>query len=238
MNRKSTFKILVIDDEADMLKAIRLTINVQEPDWDVIEADSVEKGLAQIDSENPDLVLLDLRMPRVSGFDVLKKLRLYSNIPVIVLTVESDELIEVKALEIGADDFITKPFGNLELIAHIRSVLRRAEGFDIIKNETLKTGNLEINFNNHSVNKDNRLINLTSTEFAFLELLSRNKGQVIPFEVILGKIWGQYALENRDYLKVYIRKLRVKLEDDPSNPQFLKTVNGLGYKFTDTTENC
>ncbi len=237
MNRKSTVKILVIDDEADMLKAIRLTINVQEPEWEVIEAESGGKGLSLIDSEKPDMVLLDLRMPRMSGFDVLKKLRLYSNIPVIVLTVESDELIEVKALEIGADDFITKPFGNLELIAHIRSVLRRAEGFDIIKNEIIKTGNLEINFNNHTINKDNRLISLTSTEFAFLELLARNKGQVIPFEVILGKIWGQYALENRDYLKVYIRKLRVKLEDDPSNPQFLKTVNGLGYTFTDTTED-
>ena len=236
MNHNSTLKILVIDDEADMLKAIRLTINVQEPEWEVIEADSGEKGLALIDREKPDLVLLDLRMPRMSGFDVLEKLRLYSNVPVIVLTVESDELIEVKALEIGADDFITKPFGNLELIAHIRSVIRRAEGFEVITNETLKTGNLEINFNNHTVNKDNRLISLTSTEFAFLELLARNKGQVIPFEVILGKIWGQYALDNRDYLKVYIRKLRVKLEDDPSNPQFLQTVNGLGYKFLDNSE--
>ena len=230
---QSIVKILVIDDEVDMTRAIRLTINVQEPDWEVFEANSGESGLALLDEVKPDLVLLDLRMPKMSGFDVLKQLRLYNNLPVIVLTVESDELIEVKALECGADDFITKPFGNLELIAHIRSILRRARGFSIIKQENLEIGKLKINFNSHSVTKGNELVTLTSTEFAFLELLVRNKGQVIPFEVLLGKIWGQYAVENRDYLKVYIRKLRVKLEEDPSHPEYLLTVNGLGYKFED-----
>ena len=226
-------KILVIDDETDMTSAIRLTLNVQEPDWEVTTANSGEEGLSLLDAIKPDLVLLDLRMPKMSGFEVLKKLRLYSNVPVIILTVENDELIEVKALEEGADDFITKPFGNLELIAHIRSILRRAAGFNLMKQEVLKIGKLTVDFNNHTVERDRNLVALTSTEFAFLELLARNKGQVIPFEVLLGKIWGQYALDNKEYLKVYIRKLRVKLEEDPSNPKYLITVTGLGYKLED-----
>lgn len=231
MKKFSRVKILVIDDEPDMTLAIRITINVQEPDWEVIESHSGDKGLALIDSEHPDIVLLDLRMPGMTGFEVLQNLRRFSTVPVIILTVENDELNEVKALEAGADDFITKPFGHLELLAHIRSVLRRANGYTLQQRKSLRIGDLTINFTNHTVSKKEEIIPLTSTEFALLELLAENAGQVIPFEVLLGKIWGHNALDNKDYLKVYIRKLRIKIETDPSHPLYLLTLNGLGYKL-------
>lgn len=235
MNKVNFSKILIIDDEPDMIRAIRLTINVQEPSWKIFEAESGDKGLLMIDTEKPDLVLLDLRMPGMSGFEVLRGIRRFSTVPVIVVTVDNDELQEVKALEEGADDFISKPFGNLELMAHIRSVLRRASGYSLTEKKSIRVGDLVINFAEHSVIKGDNLVLLTSTEFSLLELLAENPGQVIPFEVLLGRIWGHNALENRNYLKVYIRKLRVKLEDDPSNPEYIFTINGVGYKMEDHT---
>lgn len=226
-------KILVIDDETDMTRAIRLTINVQEPEWQVVEANSGSEGLTLLDSMKPDLVLLDLRMPDLTGFEVLKRIRQFSGVPVIILTVKDDELDEVRALEEGADDYIVKPFGHLELLAHIRSVLRRTRGFELKHKQPYTNGEIRIDFNSHTVEVRGTSVILTATEFALLEILAENAGQVVPFEVLLGKIWGHNALENREYLKVYIRKLRLKLEKDPSAPKYLITVKGLGYKLAD-----
>jgi len=234
MKTLSTTKILVIDDEVDMTRAIHLTINVQEPGWIVIESNSGENGLLKLDEEKPDLVLLDLRMPDLNGFEVLKLIRQFSNVPVIILTVDDNELKEVKALDKGADDYIVKPFGHLELLAHIRSVLRRTQGLSLDNHEPYISDNIKIDFNNRIVKLEGNIISLTSTEFALLEILVENAGQVIPFEVLLGKIWGHNYLDNKDYLKVYIRKLRLKLEKNPSNPEFIVTVNGLGYKFAES----
>ena len=232
-----TTKILVIDDEIDMTRAIHLTINVQEPTWIVIESNSGENGLLKLEEEKPDLVLLDLRMPDLTGFEVLKLIRQFSNVPVIILTVENDELNEVKALDKGADDYIVKPFGHLELLAHIRSVLRRTQGLSLNDHAPYLSGKLKIDFNNHIVEFRGSIVPLTSTEFALLELLVENAGQVIPFEVLLGKIWGHNYMDNKDYLKVYIRKLRLKLEESPSNPEFIITVKGLGYKFAESNNH-
>jgi len=234
MKTLSTTKILVIDDEVDMTRAIHLTINVQEPSWIVIESNSGENGLLKLDEEKPDLVLLDLRMPDLNGFEVLKLIRQFSNVPVIILTVDDNELKEVKALDKGADDYIVKPFGHLELLAHIRSVLRRTQGLSLDNHEPYISDNIKIDFNNRIVKLEGNIVSLTSTEFALLEILVENAGQVIPFEVLLGKIWGHNYLDNKDYLKVYIRKLRLKLEKNPSNPEFIVTVNGLGYKFAES----
>ena len=231
MEKKSTNKILVIDDEIDMTRAIRLTINVQEPGWQVTEANSGAEGLSLLDSVKPDLVLLDLRMPDLTGYEVLKRVRQFSAVPVIILSVKDDELDEVKALEEGADDYIVKPFGHLELLAHIRSVLRRTRGFSPGHEKPYKNGEIRIDFDSHTVEVRGSGAILTATEFALLEILAENAGQVVPFEVLLGKIWGHNALENREYLKVYIRKLRLKLEKDPSSPKYLVTVKGLGYKL-------
>ncbi len=226
------YKILVIDDEPDMTKSIRLAITLQEPEWTVIESHNPVKGLNLIDAEKPDLVLLDLRMPEMSGFEVLKKLRRYSSVPVIVVSVDDDELDEVNALEEGADDYIQKPFGHLDLLAHIRSVLRRANGYQLQNKGTFTMGSIVVDYDTNTI-VDSRggKIFLTSTEASILKILSDNAGQVVTSEILLGKVWGSNYLDNREYLKVYMRKLRLKIEENPSRPKFLITVKGVGYKL-------
>ncbi len=226
------YTILVIDDEPDMTKSIRLAITLQEPGWTVLESHNPHKGLRLIDTEKPDLVLLDLRMPEMSGFEVLRKVRRYNSVPVIVVSVDDDELDEVKALEEGADDYIKKPFGHLDLMAHIRSVLRRAHGFQLQDKGSFSLGSIRIDYNSNSVTDSHgEKIPLTSTEASLLKILSDNAGQVVTSEILLGKIWGSNFLDNKEYLKVYMRKLRLKIEETPSEPRFLITVKGLGYKL-------
>lgn len=227
--RKAIEKILVIDDEPDVTRAVRLTINLQEPDWEIVEAHGGERGLLLVDTESPDLVLLDLVMPDLSGFEVLKQIRLFSDVPVIILTVRDDELDEVHGLELGADDYIVKPFGHLELMAHIRSVLRRVEGTVGPPQKTFVSGKLRIDFNHRRVTVGGREIRLTGTEYHLLEILARNAGLVVPTETLLSRVWGRYGLDNTAYLKVYIHRLRLKLEDDPSQPTLLYTARGEGY---------
>jgi DNA-binding response OmpR family regulator len=224
-------KVLAIDDEVDVTKSIRLTITIQEPTWKVLEADSGHQGLMLIDEEKPDIVLLDVRMPGMDGIEVLEKLRRYSLVPVICLTVTNDELNKVQALEAGADDYIVKPFGHLELIARIKAVLRRSANNRQNSKQQYSNRDLLIDFETHEVTIRSKPITLTTTEFALLELLSDNTDQILTSETLLGRIWGPYALDNRDYLKVYIRKLREKIEIDPAKPEYIITVRGMGYKL-------
>ena len=235
MVEKATKKILVIDDEPDVTRAVRLTITLQEPQWTVIEANSADKGLLLLDTEDPDLILLDIRMKELSGFDVLEQIRLFSDVPVIMLTVRDDELDKVKALEMGADDYIVKPFGNLELLARIHSVLRRAEGIIGGSEKAYIRERLEIDFNTHRVFFDGREVKLTDTEFQLLSLLAHNAGKVVQSETLLGRVWGRYALDS-DYLKVYIRRLRKKIEPDPTSPKYIITVRGVGYYLVSPEE--
>ena len=226
---KAFKKILVIDDETDVTRAVRLTIQLQEPNWQVIEANDGERGLLLADTEAPDLVLLDLRMPEMSGFEVLEQIRLFSDVPVIILTVRDDELDKVRGLELGADDYIVKPFGHLELLARMRSIFRRVEGPSQKSERPFIQAGLQIDFNQHRVLVDGRVVKLTSTEYRLLELLARNAGRVVPAETLLSRIWGRYALDNNDYLKVYIHRLRLKLETDPAQPRYVQTIRGEGY---------
>lgn len=225
---KAVKKILIIDDEEDVTKAVRLSITLQESQWQVIESNEAEKGLLLVDTEKPDLVLLDVHMPDMSGFEVLKEIRLFSDVPVIMLTVQDDELDKVRALEMGADDYVVKPFGNLELMARIRSVLRRAEGVIGPLEKPYVNGGLKIDFDQRKVLHDGEEIHLTSTEFHLLSILAHNAGRVVLAETLLGRIWGRYALDS-DYLKVYVRRLRQKIEEDPANPRFIQTIRGQGY---------
>ncbi len=229
MNDRSV-KILAIDDESDVTKSIRLTVTIQEPTWQVIEAKSGSQGLELIDTEKPDIVLLDMRMPGLNGIDTLRKLRRYSTIPVIMLTVTNDELNEVLALQEGADDYVVKPFGHLELLARIKAVLRRYNGGER-RGKTYSSGEISVDFENRQVLVRSLPVSLTSTEFALLRLLTGAPDQVIASETLLGRIWGPYALDNREYLKVYIRKLREKIEIDPAQPRYIETVRGVGYRF-------
>jgi two-component system KDP operon response regulator KdpE len=227
--KKAVEKILIIDDEPDVRRALQLTIELQESDWEVVEAEGGEAGLLRLDMESPDLVLLDLVMPDTSGFDVLKQIRLFSDVPVIVLTVRDDELEKVRALELGADDYVVKPFGHLELMARIHSVLRRTEGIVGQPEQPFVSGNLRVDFNRHYVTMHGEEVDLTNTEFRLLEMLARNAGQVVPAETLLTRIWGRYALDTPDYLKVYIHRLREKLGDDANDPRYLHTLRGEGY---------
>ncbi len=227
--KKASHKILVIDDEPDLTRAVKLTITVQEPAWSVLEAHDGAAGLELVERESPDLVLLDLAMPGMHGFDVLRQLRLFSNVPVIILSVKDEELDIVRGLELGADDYIVKPFGYLELPARIRSLLRRAEGSAGPLEPAFRCGDLQIDFNRRRVMVGQKEVKLTNTEFRLLEVLARNAGQVIPNELLLSRVWGPAAVDEMDYLKVFTYRLRRKIEPDPSNPRYLLTERGVGY---------
>jgi two-component system KDP operon response regulator KdpE len=222
-------RILIIDDEPDVRRAVRLTIQLQEPEWEVLEAENGDVGLLKVEAEQPDLVLLDLIMPDMNGFETLKQLRLFSDVPVIILTVRDDELDKVRGLELGADDYIVKPFGHLELMARLRSVLRRAEGSVASQEKPLVLDGLRIDFNTHQVTLHGEPIPMTATEYRLLELLARNVGRVVTYQTLLNRVWGRYAVDSNDYLKVYIHRLRQKLGEDPAHPHFIHTVRGQGY---------
>jgi two-component system KDP operon response regulator KdpE len=224
-------KILAIDDEPDVTRSIRLTIAVQEPEWTVVEASSGEEGLLLLSREKPDLVLLDLRMPGMTGLETLRRIRAFSNVPVIVLTVTNNELDEVNSLEEGADDYITKPFGHLELVAHIKSVLRRTRGYETEHEDIYRDGEFSIDFSRRIVAIGSKEVLLTSTEYALLKILADNPAQTIPAETLLARVWGPNALDNRNYLKVYVRRLREKIEKNPAKPEYLISVRGLGYRL-------
>ncbi len=229
---KAAKRILVIDDEPEIGRAVRLTITLQEPDWEVVEAHSGRAGLARLDKEDFDLVLLDLMMPEMSGYDVLKQIRMFSDVPVIILTVRDDEIDKVHGLELGADDYIVKPFGHLELMARIRSLFRRIEGASRTYEKSFVSGDLHIDYNTRTVTLRGEPVPLTRTEYRLLEILARNAGKIVPTRTLMAKIWGPLAEDNPDYLKVYIYRLRNKLGDDPHAPVYLHTERGVGYWLT------
>jgi two-component system KDP operon response regulator KdpE len=222
-------KILIIDDEPDITRAIEMTIHFQEPAWNLFLAKNGKEGLESMSVHGPDLVLLDLMLPDMSGFDVLKQIRTFSDIPVILLTVQNDELKKVQGLELGADDYITKPFGNLELTARIRSVIRRTEGLLGQFEQQYIYGDAQIDFAHHKAIVAGVDVSLTSTEFHLLEILAHNAGTIVTSEVLLGRVWGRYALDNPDYLKVYIHRIREKIGDNIEKSRFLHTERGVGY---------
>ena len=226
---KATKKILVIDDEPDIRRAVSLTIRLQEPIWEVLTASGGEAGLMALDHQSPDVVLLDLQMPDLHGFDVLKQIRSFSDVPVIILTVQNDELDKVRGLQLGADDFIVKPFGHLELVARLRSVMRRATGHAGSLETPFVVEDLQIDWNQHRVFLRGQAVRLTHTEYRLLELLARNAGRVVSNEALLSGVWGRDAVDEPDYLKTYIYRLRTKLEDDLTKPHYLLTERGEGY---------
>ena len=226
---KASQTILVIDDEREITRAVRLTITLQVPEWQVIEAHDGPEGLEQIARAAPDLVLLDLSMPGMHGFDVLKEIRRFSAVPVIFLTVEDDELAKVRGLELGADDYIVKPFGHLELLARIRSVLRRAAGEALPSHPPYVNGDLRIEFDQRRVTVRGERVAVTSTEFQLLAVLAQNAGRIVENDVLLQRVWGYERGEEAESLKVYIYRLRQKIEPDPAHPRYLLTERGVGY---------
>jgi two-component system KDP operon response regulator KdpE len=224
-------KILIVDDDRDLLEAVGLGIQLQWQGADVLVATDGEQGLDVFFHQGPDVVLLDVGLPRLDGFEVLRRIRQVADTPVLMLTARGDELDKVRGLEIGADDYITKPFSPLELLARIKAVLRRAELPPPARAmPSVVIGDLAINFDSHEVTKRGEPVALTALEYRLLYHLVRNAGHVLPREALLGRVWGDEYRDQSDYLKVYISRLRSKLEDDPDHPRYILTERGLGYR--------
>lgn len=225
-------KILVVDDEKPILDII--SFNLDKEGFAVVEASDGEEALSKALSLSPDLVLLDVMLPKMSGFDVLKKIREKSMVPVLMLTAKEEEVDKVLGLELGADDYITKPFKMRELIARIKANLRRTsvqETSAADAPDTLTAGSLEICFERYEVKKDGRVVELTFREFELLKYLSTQAGKIFTREVLLEKVWGYEYYGDVRTVDVTIRRLREKIEEDAANPVHVMTKRGVGYYF-------
>lgn len=221
-------RVLVIEDEDSIRRVLRL--NLEGKGYEVEEARSAGEGLSKIGSFKPSLVLLDLGLPDKNGFEVLKELREWSKVPVIVLTVNDDEATKVSLLEAGADDYITKPFGPLELLARIHVALRH-RGSDADRMPVFESGDLRVDIASRMVLRKGLPVHLTVTEMNLLKVLVRGGGQLVHQDQILKEVWGPNALDNPHYLRIYVGQLRKKLEANPSSPQHLITEPGVGYRL-------
>jgi DNA-binding response OmpR family regulator len=224
-------KVLVVDDEPDVIKMIAMSFHMQQPAWAVVGAQDGPEALESIERERPDVVLLDVGLPEMDGFEVLQAIRLFSDVPVIMLTVKDDEMSKVQGLERGADDYVTKPFGHLELLARVRAVLRRAQTLPLAHERPFASGDIHVDFARREVTVRDRPVALTSTEYRLLYHLVRNAGQVMTHEAQLARVWGREYTDEISYLKSYINRLRNKLERDPRHPEHILTEYGVGYWF-------
>jgi two-component system, OmpR family, response regulator len=222
--------ILVVDDDRDIADIIGYSL--RKDGHRAILAYSGEEALAQAERSLPDLVLLDVMLPGLSGFDVCRRLRERGPVPVILLTARGEEADRVWGLDLGADDYITKPFSHRELLARVRAVARRAAAAAAPDQGSVAIGGLEIDFGRRSVTVVGRAVDLTPREYEILHCLALNAGRVVPHERLLSFVWGSARLESDvDQLKVHIRHLREKLETNPSAPEYITTLRGVGYRL-------
>ncbi len=220
-------EILVIDDEVQMRKLLEITLHSNQ--YSVTEASTAKDGLIMAANHPPDLILLDLGLPDKSGHAVLKELRQWYTNPVIILSVQQQEHEIIKALDNGANDYLSKPFRTGELLARIRSALRSAATED---SEPVITGHdLEIDFAARSVKKNKEAVKLTATEYSLLSLLARSEGKVLTHQYLLRAVWGPGFINQSQYLRVFIAQIRRKIETDPNRPEYLLTESGVGYRF-------
>ncbi len=220
-------KILVIDDESSIRRLLRISLEAE--GYTIIEAPNGKEGLAVAASQRPDLIILDLGLPELSGLEVTKRLRDWTTTPVIVLTVRDDESEKVALLDAGADDYLTKPFSVPELLARIRTAIRHTQ--DASTEPVVALGRLEIDFSQHTVKLDRKPIKLTNTEYEILKLLVKHAGKVVTQSYLLKEIWGLHAVNETQYLRVFVGQLRKKLESDPGRPKLIKTESGIGYRL-------
>ncbi|MER3475112.1 MAG: DNA-binding response regulator [Armatimonadota bacterium] len=222
-------KILVVDDEQPLLDALQYAL--QREGFEVITATDSEEALQTFNEQNPDLVILDVMLPTRSGFEVCQILRRRSNVPIIMLTAKGTEGDRVVGLEIGADDYVTKPFSMRELMARIKSVLRRASSPASPAGPILKAGDLTLDVNRHEARLGNTVLNLSPKEFELLRFLIEHPGQVFSRQTLLDRVWGEEKYIEERTVDVHIHWLREKIEPDPRKPKYLLTVRGVGYKF-------
>jgi len=223
----SKAEILIIDDEPQIRKLLEITLQTNQ--YAVKQSVSAKEGLIMAANHPPDIILLDLGLPDESGHIVLQKLRKWYTNPVIILSVEKNEEDIIKALDNGANDYLSKPFRTGELLARIRSALRGLRSEDGDTTQIFQ--NLQIDLYARTIRKDNELIKVTATEFNLLSLLVRNEGKVLTHQYLLRAIWGPGYINQSQYLRVFIAQLRKKIENDPNRPEYILTESGVGYRF-------
>jgi two-component system, OmpR family, KDP operon response regulator KdpE len=221
---------LIIDDEVQIRRLLRVAL--ENETYQVHEAETGQQGLVEIANHKPAVILLDLGLPDIEGIEVLKRLREWSEAPVLVLSVRDDEAGKVAALDAGAEDYVTKPFSTPELLARLRSAQRKTRPQEEIS--VFKDGDLIVDLGARVVTHAGREVKLTATEYALLRLFVRHPGRVLTHRYILREIWGPKSEEHRQYLRVYVTHLRQKIESDPAKPRLIKTESGIGYRFGTT----
>lgn len=226
-------KILIVEDSPEVVEIVRLCFEMRWPNVMVVSTASGNKGVELLETESPDVVILDLGLPDMDGLDVLSEIRSFSDVPVLILTVRDDEVSRVRGLELGADDYIVKPFSHMELLARTRAVLRRSQMPQLRGGEKpIAVGDLMIDMAGKEISRGKEIIQLTPTEWRMLTELVRNAGKVLTYEALLRRVWGDDYIEATEYIKKYVYRLRQKLGDDPDEPKIIMSVRGIGYKFT------
>jgi two-component system KDP operon response regulator KdpE len=220
-------EVLIIDDEVQIRRLLRVTL--ENGGFDVRDSDRGQVGLSEIAFRRPDIVVLDLGLPDISGLDVLKRLREWTQVPILILSVQGHEDDKVAALDAGADDYLTKPFNGRELLARLRVMLRHTQPDDGIS--VVKFDGIEIDFARRSVTKNGQEVSLTVKEYTLLRFLVSHRGKALTHRQILREVWGPNGEEQTHYLRVYLDRLRHKLEDNPKRPKYFKTMLGVGYRF-------
>jgi two-component system KDP operon response regulator KdpE len=219
--------VLVIDDEAQIRRLLRFTL--EEADFAMREASTGQEGLSEVAHRRPDAVILDLGLPDMPGIEVLRRMREWTPVPVLILSVFGQEKNKIAALDAGADDYLTKPFGSGELLARLRVMLRRVKTVE--ETSSIQFGSIEVDLPRRLVTKDGQAVKLTVREYALLRLLVMHRGKVLTHKQILSELWGANALGQTHYLRIYMMRLRQKLENDPDAPQFFHTESGVGYRL-------
>lgn len=228
-------KLLIVDDEPDVRALVGRSFGYERPEFTVLEAADGEEALRIVSAERPDLVVLDLMLPGRDGFSVLEELRRTDDVPVIVLTAKGLERDRVRGLELGADDYVVKPFSPRELVARVDAVLRRARA-SAPRRGVVERAEVRIDLSARRVTRGGSEVRLTPTEFNLLAELATHPGEALGHETLLGRVWGSEYRTETHYLKVYVGRLRDKLERDPANPRLILTVRGIGYRFADAGE--
>jgi len=223
-------RILIVDDELSIVKFVRAVL--KDKGYEVLTATNGAEAVQTMEQELPDLVLLDINMPALDGFEVCRRLREWSEVPIIMLSARADETDKIKCLNLGADDYLTKPFNTEELLARIRAVFRRTKEATVIPTQaSFSSGDLNINFAGRRVTVGGKEVRLTPTEYSLLKELVLNVNKVLTHRMLLGNVWGPEYRDEREYLHVFMGRLRNKLEFDPAHPKYLITVAGVGYQF-------
>jgi DNA-binding response OmpR family regulator len=225
-------RILVVDDAPEVVESVSLGFTLQWREVEVLGATTGAEALDMVERRRPDVVLLDVGLPDQDGFAVLRELRTFSDVPVVMLTARDDPMDKVKGLELGADDYVTKPFNHLELMARVSALLRRLDmAAPSSRLPSFRSGDLEVDFAAQEVRLRGEPLDLTPTEYKLLYHLVRNAGHVLQHGTLMAKVWGREYIDETDYIRVYIRRLRDKLGDDPDHPRYIQTERRLGYRF-------